>query len=98
MVLFDGPATAVRAGLAQVHSTDKLGVAIAELPRDETEVDAYGVQVAIRLADEALPGSLWLTPGVRDLLSGSGVVTEPAGAHVVDGAEPQPVFRAVAAQ
>jgi hypothetical protein len=98
VVLFDGPATAVRAGLAQVHSTDKLGVAIAEVPRDRTELDAYGVQVAITLADKAMPGSLWLTPGVRDLLAGSGVVTEVAGTHVVDGAEPQPVFRAVAAQ
>jgi hypothetical protein len=98
VVLFDGPATAVRAGLAQLHPTGKLGVAIAEVPRDETELDAYGVQVAITLADRALPGALWLTPGVRDLLAGSGVVTEPAGAHLVDGAEPQLVFRAVAAQ
>ncbi|TCC46505.1 alpha/beta fold hydrolase [Kribbella capetownensis] len=89
VVLFDGPATAVRAGLAQMHSADKLGVAIAEVPRDETELDAYGVQVAIGLADQATLGSLWLSPAVRDLLAGSGVVTEP-----VDGSD---VFRAVAA-
>ncbi|TCO45603.1 serine aminopeptidase S33 family [Kribbella antiqua] len=89
VVLFDGPATAVRAGLAQLHSVDKLGVAIAEVPRDEAEVDAYGVQVALDLADQAAPGSLWLTPGVRDLLAGSGVVIEE-----VDGA----VFRAVSTQ
>ncbi len=92
VVLFDGPATAVRAGLAHLHGADQLGVAIAEVPRDEIELDAYGVQVAIALADKAAPGSLWITPGVRDLLAGSGVVTEPA----VDGGEP--VFRAVAAQ
>ena len=98
VVLFDGPATAVRAGLAQVHTAGRLGVAIAEVPRDETELDAYGVQVAITLADKASPGSLWLTPGVRDLLAGSGVVTEPVGTHRIDDAEPQPVFRAVAAQ
>jgi pimeloyl-ACP methyl ester carboxylesterase len=90
VVLFDGPATAVRAGLAQLHSTDKLGVSIAEVPRDETHLDAYGVQVAVSLADKATPGSLWLTPAVRDLLAGSGVETEP-----VDGSEE---VRAVAAQ
>jgi hypothetical protein len=72
-----------------MHSADKLGVAIAEVPRDETELDAYGVQVAIGLADQATLGSLWLSPAVRDLLAGSGVVTEP-----VDGSE---VFRAVPA-
>jgi hypothetical protein len=91
VVLFDGPATAVRAGLAQLHSTDKLGVSIAEVPRDETQLDAYGVQVAVSLADKANPGSLWLTPAVRDLLAGSGVETEP-----VDGSER--VFRAVEVQ
>jgi hypothetical protein len=90
VVLFDGPATAVRAGLAHLHGAGKLGVAIAEVPRDETELDAYGVRVAIELADRAAPGSLWITPGVCDLLAGSGVVIEQ-----VDGGEP--VFRAVAA-
>jgi len=88
VVLFDGPATAVRAGLAHVHGAGRLGVAIAEVPRDETELDAYGVQAAVDLADHAAPGSLWITPAVRDLLAGSGVVTEP-----VDS-----VFHAVAAQ
>ena len=91
VVVFDGPATAVRAGLALLQSADKLGVAIAEVPRDETELDAYGVQAAIALADQAAPGSLWITPGVRDLLAGSGVVIE-----AIDG--PEPVFRAVAAR
>lgn len=85
VVLFDGPATAVRAGLAHLHRADTLGVAIAEVPRDAIEVDAYGVQIAISLADQAPPGSLWITPGVRDLLAGSGVATEPADS----------VFRAV---
>ena len=59
-------------------------------PGCETELDAYGVHAAIALADQAAPGSLWITPGVRDLLAGSGVVIEQ-----VDGGEP--VFQAVAA-
>jgi hypothetical protein len=95
VVLFDGPATAVRAGLAQLRGAARLGVTIAEVPRDETELDAYGVLTAIALADRATPGSLWLTSAVRDLLAGSGVVTEFAGEQVVGGVESQAVFRVV---
>lgn len=95
VVLFDGPATAVRAGLAQLRGAARLGVTIAEVPRDETELDAYGVVTAIALADQAAPGSLWLTSAVRDLLASSGVVTEFAGEQVVGGVEPQAVFRAL---
>jgi hypothetical protein len=80
----------VRAGLAQLRGADKLGVAIAEVPRDETKLDAHGVQLAITLADLATPGSLWLSSAVCDLIAGSGVVTEP-----LDGFE---AFLAVAAQ
>jgi len=87
----------VRAGLAQLRVPGRLGVAIAEVPRDETKLEAYGVLVALGLADQAPPGSLWVTSAVRDLLSGSGVVTETAGSHPVVIAEPQPVFRAVVA-
>ncbi len=94
VVLFDGPATAIRAGLARLRADDRLGVAIAEVPRDETELDAYGVLSAIALADRATPGSLWLTPAVRDLVASSGVETETAGEYVVGGTEPEPVFRA----
>jgi len=97
VVQFDGPATAVRAGLAQLRGPGRLGVAIAEVPRDETQLEAYGVQVAFDLADKAPPGALWVTSAVRDLLAGSGVVTEPAGSHAVGVADPQPVFRAVVA-
>jgi pimeloyl-ACP methyl ester carboxylesterase len=81
VVLFDGPATAVRAGLAQLRGGDRLGVAIAEVPKEEMELDGYGVEDAIGLADQAPPGSVWLTSGVRDLLAGSGIATEP----VADG-------------
>jgi hypothetical protein len=97
VVLFDGPATAVRAGLAQLDGRRRLGVAIAEVPRDETHLEAYGVQVAVGLADQAGPGSLWVTSAVRDLLAGSGVLIEAAGSLAVGMAEPQPVFRAVVA-
>ncbi|MEN3267333.1 alpha/beta fold hydrolase [Pseudonocardia sp.] len=97
VVLFDGPATAVRAGLAQLDGPGRLGVAIAEVSRHEAQLEGYGVEVAVGLADQAPRGSLWVTSAVRDLLAGSGVVIEPAGSLPVGTAEPQPVFRAVVA-
>ena len=95
VVQFDGPATAVRAGLALLTSAGRLGIAIAEIPRHETAVAAHGVQLALDLADGAPPGSLWVSSAVRDLLAGSGVTLTPAGDN--PAYELGPVFRAVAA-
>lgn len=92
VVLFDGPATAVRAGLAHLRAGARLGVSIAEVPRDTEEIDARGVQVAVELADAAPPGGLHVSSTVGVLLSGSGVVLELVSTPE-DG---DPVLRAVA--
>jgi DNA-binding winged helix-turn-helix (wHTH) protein/alpha-beta hydrolase superfamily lysophospholipase len=93
VLLFDGPATAVRAGLAHLRGDARLGVTVAELARDGDEVEGYGVQEAVRLADSAPRGSVWVSSTVGILLSGSGVVLESASVH--DGREP--ALRAVSA-
>ncbi len=85
VLLFDGPATAVRAGLAHLRGDARLGVTVAEVARDADEVAGYGVQVAAQLADAAPPGAVWVSATVGVLLSGSTVVLEPAGA--IDGGE-----------
>jgi hypothetical protein len=78
VVLFDGPARAVRAGLAHLTSRSaRLGLAIAEVSRDTEQVDGPGVAAAVRLAAAAPPGSLVVSSTVGVLLSGSGVVLEP---------------------
>jgi hypothetical protein len=97
VVQFDGPATAVRAGLAQLTGAGRLGIAIAEIPRHDTPVEAYGVRMALDLADHAPPGSLWVSSAVRDLLAGSGVTLEPAGADPAGPFGSRRVYRAVAA-
>ncbi|WP_166665518.1 alpha/beta fold hydrolase [Kribbella caucasensis] len=97
VVQFDGPATAVRAGLAQLSGAGRLGIAIAEIPRQDTAVEAYGVQLALDLADNAPPGSLWVSSAVRDLLAGSGVTLEPAGDDPAGAVGSRQVYRAVAA-
>jgi hypothetical protein len=93
VLLFDGPATAVRAGLAHLRGDARLGVTVAEVARDVDQVEGYGVQVAVQLADSAPPGSVWVSATVGVLLSGSGAVLESVGAR--DGGEP--VLRAVSA-
>jgi hypothetical protein len=93
VVLFDGPAKAVRACLAHRRDDTRLGVTVAEVARDAEQVDGYGVRLATQLADAAPPGSVWVSATVGVLLSGSGVELEPAGTHR-DG---EPVLRAVSA-
>jgi hypothetical protein len=95
VALFDGPATAVRAGLARLRQPARLGLAVAEVPRDDPHVEAHGVEVVITLGDIAPPGSLWVSSTARDLLAGSGVVLEPVGTHRVGVVGSQPVFRAI---
>ena len=92
VLLFDGPATAVRAGLEHLRGHGRLGVTVAEVARDADPVAGYGVQVAGQLADAAPPGSVWVSATVGVLLSGSGVVLEPAGTHKKGGEQ---VLRAV---
>ena len=92
VLLFDGPATAVRAGLANLRGDARLGVTVAEVARDVDEVAGYGVHVAAQLAESAPPGTVWVSATVGLLLSGSGVVLESAGSL-----DSEPVLRAVSA-
>jgi pimeloyl-ACP methyl ester carboxylesterase/DNA-binding winged helix-turn-helix (wHTH) protein len=79
VVLFDGPGGAVRAGLAHLSAGARMGLSVAEVPRDADRLDGPGVVAAARLADTAEPGCLLVSLTVSVLLSGSGVVLEPAG-------------------
>ncbi|MDP9221932.1 MAG: hypothetical protein M3P23_15545, partial [Actinomycetota bacterium] len=74
VVLFDGPATAVRAGLDAVTAASRLGLAIDEVARDGDRVDGVGVDLAIALADAAPDGQVYASPTAQVLLSGSGIV------------------------
>jgi hypothetical protein len=85
VVLFDGPAGAVRAGLARLTPAVRMGLTIAELPRDADRLEGPGVAAAARLADAAEPGTLVVSATVGVLLSGSGTVLEPAGSDPVEG-------------
>ncbi len=91
-MLFDGPATAVRAASAHRRDDVGVGIAVAEVARDAEVVHAYGVQVAVDIADAAPLGSLWLSATVGALLAGSGIDVEPAGTAPQQGTD-APVLR-----
>jgi pimeloyl-ACP methyl ester carboxylesterase len=104
LVLFDGPATAVRAA---TRATAALGVGdvgvglhVAEVARESASLDGFGPAVAAALAEHAReharPGEpqVWASATVRDLLSGSGIDVVPTGTHQIGPAGRQPVFRA----
>ena len=92
LVLFDGPATAVRAASAHRRDEVGVGIAVAEVARDAEVVHGYGVQVAVDIADATPLGSLWLSATVGALLAGSGIDVEPAGTAPQQGTD-APVLR-----
>lgn len=77
VVLFDGPATAVRCGLASVDRQASVGVSIAEVARDSLAVDGPGVRLAEEIAQAAGAGELWVSAAAGMLLAGSGVELAP---------------------
>ena len=92
VVVFDGPATAVRATLGARRPDTAIGVAVAEVERDAEVVATYGVQAALDIADAAPAGEVWLSATVGALLAGSHVAVEPAGTAPQLGVD-QPVLR-----
>ena len=97
VALFDGPATAVRAGLRMLSNRADVALSlhVAEVSRDAERVGGFGVSSAVALAELTPAGSMWTSGTVRDLLAGSGVELEPIGVHPIGAAGPQHVFAAV---
>jgi len=90
LVLFDGPATAVRSarrlrGSAPGVAEVALGLSVAEVPRGNGPLSGAGVELAIALADQAPPGELWTSEVAAMLLVPAHVELTPvttAGATV----------------
>jgi pimeloyl-ACP methyl ester carboxylesterase/DNA-binding winged helix-turn-helix (wHTH) protein len=77
VVLFDGPATAVRAGLSTLDGCDaRIGLAVAEVAIDGGPVSGQGVDEAVRLGHGAGTAEFVVTSTVGVLLSGSGIELE----------------------
>ncbi len=93
VALFDGPATAVRCGLASLRGRTRLGVSIAEVARDSMLAEGPGVRYAERIADAAGAGELWVSAAAGMLLAGSGVRLLPVSSE--DNIPGQQLLRAV---
>ena len=94
LVLFDGPATAVRASVGCRREDASIGIAVAEVERDSEMVQGYGVQVAADIADATPAGEVRLSATVGVLLAGSNIAVEPAG-HALQVGSESPVLRPV---
>ena len=75
VVLFDGPATAARAGVAALdeHGEARIGLSIAEVAVDGGPVSGPGVDQAVALGREGHDGDLTVTETTATLLGPSGI-------------------------
>ncbi len=88
---FDGPARAVRCGLAAVERARKLGidvrcgVHVGECEVRGEDLAGLAVHVAARVAAAAAPGEVMVTSTVKDLVVGSGLTFESRGSRTLKG-------------
>jgi pimeloyl-ACP methyl ester carboxylesterase len=77
LATFDGPARAVRCGLAFVERATaanldvSVGLHTAEVARRGARVDGEGVALAQAIADRARAGEVWVSSTLRDLAAGA---------------------------
>jgi pimeloyl-ACP methyl ester carboxylesterase len=97
VLLFDGPATAVRTGLGllKMGIPSGLGLHVAEVSTSDGFVEGVGADVAVALAAAATPGELWLTPVVKDLLATSGLAVQACAERALADGPAQQIYRAV---
>jgi hypothetical protein len=97
LVIFDGPATALRAA---AHRLDRaalrpvrMGLHIADIPLRAASLDGSGVDLSVVLADRAEDGQLLASAAVRELVAGTGLELEACEGS--EDGEAQPGFRLV---
>ena len=89
--VFDGPARAVRCGLAICDDASALGfdvrvgVHTGEVELDGLAVRGLAVHIGARIAAEAAPGDVLVTSTVKDLVAGSGLVFAGRGRRSLKG-------------
>ena len=91
LAVFDGATRAVRCGVAMARSAERLGIAI-RVGVHTGEVEFVGpaarglaVHAAARVMSYAGAGEVVVSSTTKDLLDGSGLVLEDAGAHELKG-------------
>jgi class 3 adenylate cyclase len=91
LAVFDGARRAVRCGIAMVRTAGAIGLSIrvgihtGEVEFVGGEARGLAVHAAARVMSVAGPDEVLVSSTTRDLLEGSGVVLEDAGAHELKG-------------
>jgi class 3 adenylate cyclase len=88
---FDGPARAIRCGLAATEAVTRLGIEIrAGVHTGECEIvdgkcGGLSVSIGARVASMATASQVLVSQTVRDLVAGSGLRFDDAGEHELKG-------------
>lgn len=91
LATFDGPARAVRCGLAMREAVASLGLALkvglhsGEIELMSNDIGGIAVHVAARVAALAAAGEVLTTSTVKDLVSGSGLCFSHRGSQSLKG-------------
>lgn len=91
LATFDGPARAIRFGLAGAESTRALGVEIrvgvhtGELELAGGDIRGVAVHIGARVMALAEPGQVLVSSTVKDLVAGSGIEFKDRGIHQLRG-------------
>jgi pimeloyl-ACP methyl ester carboxylesterase/class 3 adenylate cyclase len=98
---FDGPARAVRCGLAVCGDAEGIGLSIragvhtGEVERRGADIGGIGVHIAARVTALAGPDQVLVSSTVKDLVAGSGIRFADHGTHQLKGVpDPWRLFRA----
>ncbi len=96
LATFDGPARAIRCGLAMTQAVRSLGIEVRvglhtgeiELigdPDEGGDVAGIAVHIAARVGAKAGTGEVLVSGTVKDLVAGSGIAFSDRGQHVLKG-------------
>ncbi|HSK91555.1 MAG TPA: adenylate/guanylate cyclase domain-containing protein [Euzebyales bacterium] len=91
LVVFDGPARAVRWAQATVTAMQELGLRIragvhtGEVERRGDDIGGLAVHIASRVADLAGPGEVFVSRTVTDLVAGAGISFSARGIRTLKG-------------
>jgi class 3 adenylate cyclase len=91
LATFDGPARAIRCGLAMIQSVKALGVDIrvglhtGEVEMMDDDIGGIAVHIASRIGSMAETARVFTSGTVKDLVAGSGIAFEDRGVHALKG-------------
>ena len=89
--IFDGPARAVRCGVAVAEAVRSLGIEIrvglhtGEVERIDEKVGGLSVSIGARVAALAGPSQVLVSQTVRDLMVGSDITFDDHGSYELEG-------------